>query len=93
MIKKLWRGSGTFPIWQQKYGTCKLFLFVKDPEPGVWAEDMFEEVALAVVGAKVLRACVGVKTPNLGGELAVGPNEKFVVVFSGNRAKKVTATS
>jgi hypothetical protein len=93
MLKRTWVGTGPFPIWQQKYDTCRLFLFVKDPTPGVWVQDKFNLVQFAVHGAKILRACVGEKTPNLGGELVVGPNKKFVVVVSGLPVKKQTATS
>lgn len=60
-------------------------MFVKDPVPDVWVNDQFELVQLAVGAAKILRSCVGDKTPNLGGEVAVGPNKKFVAVVSGRR--------
>lgn len=93
MIERTWVGTGTLPVWQQRYNTCRLFLFVKDPTPGVWVEDKFSLVNFAVFGAKILRACVGEKTPNLGGEIVVGPNKKFVVVALGLAVKKQTETS
>lgn len=66
---------------------------MKDPTPGVWVEDKFSLVNFAVFGAKILRACVGEKTPNLGEEIVVGPNKKFVVVALGLAVEKQTETS
>lgn len=67
---------------------------MKEPISGRIVKDTFGQIELAVAGAKILKACVSVTTPGQGGEVAVGPNKKLVLVISGPRRRLAgTATS
>ena len=57
------------------------------------SDDYFAGVQIAVVGVKILKACVGAGTPNLGGQAVVGPKEIFVLAILGPRASRGAATS
>lgn len=81
LLRRRWHATGTAPLGQWVVDSCRAFLFAKDPNKSV--EDSFQGVSIAVVGAGILKVCVGESGEGLGGEGTVGEKGAFVLVITG----------